>query len=54
MKPGFEKDEAYIASVHALGAQISQQVFNGAPVEVHLCDSDLKTLRVVPAAAAAK
>ena len=50
VKPGFEKDEAYIASIRTLAAQISQQVFRGAPVEVHLCDSDLKTLRAVPAA----
>jgi hypothetical protein len=50
VKPGFEKDGAYIASIQALGAQISQNVFHGAPVEVDLCDRDLKTLRAVPAA----
>jgi hypothetical protein len=54
VKPGFEKDEAYIASVHTLAVQISQQVFHGAPVEVHLCDNELKALRVVPTAMTAR
>src|ERR1700685_2953305 len=34
VKPGVDKDEAYIASIRALGADISQKVFHGAPVEV--------------------
>jgi hypothetical protein len=50
VKPGLDQDEAYIASIRALGAQISQNVFHGAPVEVDLCDQDLKTLRAVPSA----
>jgi hypothetical protein len=50
VKPGFDKDEAYIASIRALGYQISQKVFHGAPVEIDLCDQNLKTLRAVPAA----
>jgi hypothetical protein len=54
VNPGFDKDEAYIASIRALGAQISQNVFHGAPVEVDLCDQDLKTFRAVPMAVATK
>jgi hypothetical protein len=54
VNPGFDKDEAYIASIRTLGAQISQNVFHGAPVEVDLCDQDLKTLRAVPMAVATK
>jgi len=50
VKEGFDKDEAYIASIRALGYQISQNVFHGTPVEVDLCDQNLKTLRAVPAA----
>jgi hypothetical protein len=50
LKEGFDKDEAYIASIRALGYQISQNVFHGAPVEVDLCDENLKTLRAVPGA----
>ncbi len=53
-KPGFEKNEAYAASVQALGVQISQQFFQGAPLEVDLCDAALKTLRAIPVAATAK
>jgi hypothetical protein len=51
VKPGFDKNEAYIDTIRALGYQISQNVFHGAPVEVDLCDQDMKTLRAVPAAA---
>ena len=54
VKPGFEKNEAYVDSVQALGVQISQQVFQGAPLEVDLCDDALKTLRAVPVATTAK
>jgi len=50
VKEGFDRDETYIASIRALGYQISQNVFHGAPVEVDLCDQNLKTLRAVPAA----
>jgi hypothetical protein len=51
VKPGFEKDESYYATVRALGATLSAKVFGGAPLEVHLCDDHFRTLRVVPAAA---
>jgi hypothetical protein len=54
VKPGFEKNEAYVASVQVLGDQISQQVFQGASLEVDLCDDALKTLRTVPVAATAR
>jgi hypothetical protein len=54
VKPEVEMNENYIASVHDLGVQISQQVFQGAPLEVDLCDGELKTLRAVPVAAIAK
>jgi hypothetical protein len=50
VKAGFDKDEAYVTSIRALAAQISQHAFHGAPVEVDLCDRDLKTLRAVPSA----
>jgi hypothetical protein len=51
VKPGFDKDGAYIDTIRALGYQISQNVFHGAPVEVDLCDQNLKSLRAVPGAA---
>jgi hypothetical protein len=49
VKPGFDKDESYVASVGTIGHDISQKVFRGALVAVDLCDTDLKTLRVIPA-----
>ena len=54
VKPGFEKDEAYAASVGVAAEELSQKVFRGQPVEIDLCDSELKTLRTVPAAKLAK
>jgi hypothetical protein len=30
-----------------LASQISQNVFDGAPVDIHLCDKDFNTIRVV-------
>ena len=50
VKPGFEKDKGYLATVQELGATLSAHVFGGAPLEVHLCDDHFRTLRVVPAA----
>ncbi len=54
VKPGFEKDEAYVVSVRVAADELSQKVFHGQPVEIDLCDSELKTLRAVPAAKLAK
>ena len=56
--PQKAKDPDYIATCRAFGAQLSSQVFGGAPVEVHLCDLDFRTLhnidwatiQVIPAA----
>ena len=44
VKAGFEKSESYVASVRALGIRMSQIVFTGRPIEIDLCDSQLKTL----------
>jgi hypothetical protein len=49
VKEGAEKDEAKILSFRALGVLVSAEVFNQAPVEVHLCDQNLKTIKVLPA-----
>jgi hypothetical protein len=53
VKSGFEKDESYVVSVHALGVRISQKVFHGRPIEIDLCDSQLKTRRAILIAVAA-
>jgi hypothetical protein len=47
VKEGLEKDEKLIATAHQAANEISKSVFDGAKVEVHLCDNKLKTLRVV-------
>lgn len=49
VKKEFENDEAFLANSKQTCKELSAQVFGGAPVEVHLCDNKLKTLRVVTA-----
>lgn len=48
VKEGLDKDEKYLATASVFAADLSKKVFNGAPVEIHLCDDHLKTLKVVP------
>ena len=47
VKAGMDKDEKYAAICKALCGEISRGVFDGAPVEVHLCDERLQKIRVV-------
>lgn len=47
IKDGYEDDPEYIEMAEAYSASISSSVFHGAQVEMHLCDKDLETLRVV-------
>jgi hypothetical protein len=47
LKEGLDKDEKYITGGRNAAIEISKNVFDGAKVEVHLCDNKLKTLRVV-------
>ena len=42
------KDEHYLDIFSAMTQEMSQEVFNGAPVEIHLCDDAMKTKAVVP------
>jgi hypothetical protein len=49
VKDGMSQNELYAAVAAVWGQKISEQVFERAPVEVHLCDTSFKTLRVVPA-----
>ena len=48
VKKGLELDEEYAVSLKTFARQLSDYVFNGAPVEAHACDDHLKTLRVYP------
>jgi len=48
VKEGIEKDVEYCDIAKIYAAQISSDVFNGSPVEVHFCDDKLNTLKVLP------
>jgi len=41
------EDKGEDVAIILWAALLSTEVFDGAPVDVHLCDADLKTLRVV-------
>jgi hypothetical protein len=47
VKKGIELDEEAVTLFKALALKMSLFVFDGADVEVHMCDDQLKTLRVV-------
>lgn len=48
VQEGKDKDEKYVAIIPQVANEISKNVFNGAKVEVHLCDQNFNTLKVVP------
>lgn len=47
VKPELQNDESSAEQVKLFGSQMSADFFKGAPLEVHLCDDTLKTVRVV-------
>lgn len=49
VKQGIENDFLMMLQMKALVNEISTQVFDGGRVDLHLCDTDFKTVRVVPA-----
>lgn len=48
VKKGIEQDREFTELGKLLAAEISSEVFNGKQVDVHFCDENLKTLRVLP------
>ena len=48
VKKEFQQDAAMLANLQFDAARISRNVFNGAAVELHVCDETLKTLKVLP------
>ena len=42
-----QNDEVVTNSFKTLGKLFSEEVFGGAPTEVHICDDQLKTLRII-------
>jgi len=47
VKKGIEQDESMIQAAKIFAAELSENVFNGAPVDIHFCDERLKTIRVI-------
>jgi len=47
VKKGLEMDQEAVHNLRQLRARISHQVFADAPVEIHMCDEHLNTLRVI-------
>jgi len=47
IKKGIENDPEFIAVFRRFARELSDNVFEGSPVDIHLCDERLKTLRVV-------
>ena len=48
VKKGIEQDEEYITLFKDLTLELSERVFNNNPVDLHLCDEELETIRVIP------
>jgi len=48
VKKDIEKDPAMVESFREIGKTISEEALNKAKVVVHLCDTNLKTVYVVP------
>lgn len=47
MKKGLDQDREVIDLARLLASRISADVFSSAPVDIHLCDENLVTIRVV-------
>lgn len=48
VKKGLEQDQEYRNLFRLMTLEISQEVFDGKNVDIHLCDDKLETLSVVP------
>lgn len=47
VKPGFEDNHDFIQACKAFSGQLSEYVFDNAPVDIHLCDDTCETIHVV-------
>jgi hypothetical protein len=47
VQPERQNDEATMTLMKTFAGELSSDLFNDAPVEVHACDEQLKTLRVI-------
>ncbi len=46
-KKGIERDPAVITGLKEFCTQLSENVFNNAPIEIHICDDYFETIQVV-------
>ena len=44
---GLDEDQEYIFIAGMYALELSRKVFDGSPVDIHLCDVQLETLRVI-------
>jgi hypothetical protein len=47
VKEGADQNDTLVMVCQLLSLQLSSEVFDGAFVDIHLCDQELKTLRVI-------
>lgn len=47
-REGVEDSASFLNLAKIYTGRLSSEVFNGAPVDFHFCDTDLKTKKVVP------
>ena len=47
VQPEKQNDEATAVLMKAFAEEISEEVFNDAPTELHICDDQLKTVKVL-------
>ncbi|MCX5657233.1 MAG: hypothetical protein NTZ48_03270 [Candidatus Omnitrophica bacterium] len=47
VRKGLEKDMEFFRTAGLFAAELSRGVFEGKPLEIHLCDDKLKTIQVV-------
>jgi hypothetical protein len=48
VKKGIEQDQEYIELSKIFTLELSKFVFNNSPVDIHMCDELLNTIRVIP------
>lgn len=48
IKDGYDKNEKFVLQMKSIAREMSKKLFNGKPVDVHLCDKHLKPLRSIP------
>lgn len=48
IKTGYDSNQSFLDACKEMTRELSRDIFNGAEVDVNLCDQHLKTIKVVP------